>query len=204
MYLPEHFSENEQTQIVELIQKYSFATILSFTKGERPFVNHLPVIFSEGDNKILIGHMARRNPQWSHFLADPNCTLIFNGPNTYITPRWYRSGVDVPTWNYAVVHLHGKIEIVEDFEGQIEILKQLVKYFESGEKAPWNFELPDDLLNESALTSAIVSFRFHIEKVEAKFKLSQNRSEADRKGVLVGLGQRTDEMSKAIMKMMAE
>jgi transcriptional regulator len=147
--------------------------------------------------------MAKANPQWKHFKENPECTIIINGEHTYISPRWYQSGRDVPTWNYAVAHLHGKIELVEDFNGQVDILKQLSTCFEKPSNTPWEFELPSDLLNEKALTGAIISFKFRPEKIEAKFKLSQNRSPEDRQGVIEGLGEeRTDDMSAVIREMM--
>lgn len=148
--------------------------------------------------------MAKRNPQWIHFKENPNATVIVQGPHTYITPKWYKSGRDVPTWNYAVAHLQGKVELIESFSEQIEVLKQLTYFFEKSNTKPWEFELPDDLLDEKALTSAIISFRFIIEKIDAKFKLSQNRSAEDKAGVIEGLNERTDEMSRAVRKMMIE
>lgn len=206
MYLPKHFSQADELKVKKLIEQNGFATVLSYPKNEKPFINHLPVMFSSkpNDEKILIGHMAKRNPQWQHFKENPDSTFIINGGHTYITPRWYKSGRDVPTWNYAVAHLHGKMELVESFDGQIEILKQLSHFFESPSPTPWDFELPDDLLDESALTSAIISFKFHIETIEAKFKLSQNRSVEDRQGVIEGLMERTDDMSKLVRTMMVE
>lgn len=206
MYLPKHFSINEKARIKRLIEKNSFVTILSYPKDSRPFINHLPVIFSSGPNEedILIGHMAKRNPQWMHFKDDPSATIIVQGPHTYITPRWYKSGRDVPTWNYAVVHLQGRVELVESFPEQIEVLKQLTHFFEKSNMTPWEFELPDDLLDEKTLTSAIISFRFKIEKTDAKFKLSQNRSVEDKAGVIDGLNERADEMSRAVREMMIE
>jgi transcriptional regulator len=205
MYLPKYFSENDYEKVKKLIERNRFATVLSFPKNERPFINHLPLIFSstDGEQEVLIGHMAKANPQWKHFKENPECTIIINGEHTYISPRWYQSGRDVPTWNYAVAHLHGKIELVDDFNGQVDILKQLSTYFEKPNKTPWEFELPSDLLNEKALTGAIISFKFRPEKIEAKFKLSQNRSPEDRQGVIEGLGEeRTDDMSAVIREMM--
>jgi transcriptional regulator len=205
MYLPKYFSENDYEKVKKLIERNRFATVLSFPKNERPFINHLPLIFSstDGEQEVLIGHMAKANPQWKHFKENPECTIIINGEHTYISPRWYQSGRDVPTWNYAVAHLHGKIELVEDFNGQVDILKQLSTCFEKPSNTPWEFELPSDLLNEKALTGAIISFKFRPEKIEAKFKLSQNRSPEDRQGVIEGLGEeRTDDMSAAIREMM--
>lgn len=204
MSMPKHFSSEWQS-VKRLIQENGFATVLSFPKNERPFINHLPLILeSDGDSSTLLGHMAKRNPQWSHFKDDPSCTVIINGPHSYITPRWYRSGRDVPTWNYAVAHLYGKIELIEDFDQQVKLLKQLSEFYERPSSTPWEFELPDDLLEASSLTSAIISFRFKVESVDAKFKLSQNRPKEDRVGVIEGLNERVDDGSKAIQRLMSE
>lgn len=204
MYLPKHFSVDEWKKISDLIRQNSFATVLSFPENEKPYINHLPIIFDSDLEKenVLIGHMAKRNSQWVHFKKNFECTIIFHGPHTYITPRWYKSGRDVPTWNYAVVHLHGKIELVEKFEEQVDVLKKLSRYFEGNGPDSWQFELPDDLLDEASLTTAIISFKFTPEKIEAKFKLSQNRNEGDRLGIVEGLNERTDEMSLAVRAMM--
>lgn len=204
MYLPKHFSQADQAEVRELIRQNGFATVLSFPAGEHPFINHLPLVFSskKGEEEVLIGHMAKRNPQWLHFKTNSQGTVIINGPHTYITPTWYKSGRDVPTWNYAVAHLYGRVELFEKFEDQVDILKQLTEFYESSNPKPWEFELPDDLLDAESLGAAIVSFKFHIEKVDAKFKLSQNRVEEDRDGILDGLSQRTDDQSHAIIELM--
>lgn len=204
MYLPKHFANTDQINIKKLIEQNSFATILSFPENEKTFINHLPIIFKQGSENILIGHMAKKNPQWTHFQSNSKATVLIHGPHTYVTPKWYRSGNDVPTWNYAVAHLHGEIELVHEYDQQIEILKELSSFYESSNSNPWNFEIPDDLLDESAMTSAIISFKFHIKKSEAKFKLSQNRSQADKAGIVEGLSSRSDDMSKAVKNMMLE
>ena len=206
MYLPKHFSQNETQAIRELITQNGFATLLSFPENQLPFINHLPLVFSTlpGEEEILIGHMAKRNPQWIHFKKNPQSVVIIQGPHAYITPTWYQSGRDVPTWNYAVAHLSGKIELVEKFDAQVETLKQISTFYEAPSPNPWQFELPDDLLDEASLTTAIVSFKFHIEKIDAKFKFSQNRSKEDRDGVIDGLGQRSDDLSKAVRAIMIE
>ncbi len=205
MYLPKHFSSADGKQIRNLIQDNSFATILSYPKNQPVFINHLPVIFSSlpGQDDILIGHMAKMNPQWNHFQENAQATIIINGAHAYITPTWYKSH-DVPTWNYAVAHLHGKMELMSDFKDQISVLNQLVDFYERSHPQPWKFELPDDLKNEKSLMSAIISFKFHIEKIDAKFKMSQNRSPEDRQGVIDGLSARTDEMSSLVKAMMVE
>lgn len=204
MYVPKHFAEADGEKVRAVIDQNGFVTVVSYPEGESPYFNHLPVIFSSkaGEDEVLIGHMARRNPQWNHFRKNPACTILVNGPHAYITPRWYKSGRDVPTWNYAAVHLTGRIELVEHFNGQIDTLQQLTKFYEGDGPQAWEFELPADLLNAESLTSAIVSFRFHIEKIDAKFKFSQNRSTADRAGVIDGLREREDDLSRAVRELM--
>lgn len=205
MYLPKHFATSDGQQTRKLIQDNGFATILSFPKDASVFINHLPVIFSsiKGEEDVLIGHMAKMNPQWKHFQENPKATIIINGAHTYITPIWYKAS-DVPTWNYAVAHLHGKMELLQNFEDQVSILTQLSDFYEKPNSNPWKFKLPEDLKNEQLLISAIISFKFHIEKIDAKFKMSQNRSQLDRQGVIDGLGTRTDEMSSLVRDMMIE
>jgi transcriptional regulator len=205
MFLPNSFRIENSEKIRNLITENPFATVLSFPKDENCFVNHLPVVFSTtpGEENTLIGHMSKQNPQWLHFKSNPTSTFIFHGPHTYITPKWYKSENGVPTWNYTVVHLYGKIELVEEFQGQIEILKQLWNTFENNSEDNYAFSLPSDLKTENELCAAIVSFKFFASRIDAKFKLSQNRSSQDFKGVLNGLEtERTDEMSRAILKMM--
>ncbi|PWU21486.1 MAG: hypothetical protein C5B49_02555 [Bdellovibrio sp.] len=206
MYLPKHFSMEDDSKVRDLIASNGFVTALSFPDNTSPYINHFPVMFSQtpSQENVIVGHMAKKNPQWTHFQNNPNCILIVTGPHTYITPRWYKSGRDVPTWNYAVAHLHGKIELVEAFTEQVEILRQLSSFYERPGPKQWEFELPDDLLDEATLTAAIISFRFHIESIEAKFKLSQNRPEIDRQGIIEGLRERTDDLSRSIRELMIE
>lgn len=207
MYLPPHFSESDNKELVrKLVIKNSFVTILSFPDNAPVFINHLPVIFcsTKEESDILIGHMSKKNPQWSHFKNNPQGTIIVNGPNSYISPSWYKSGRDVPTWNYAVAHLFGEVQLIESFNEQVYILKQLSTFFENQNTKPWIFELPADLSNSEDLTAAIISFKFKINKIEAKFKLSQNRTAEDRQGVIDGLNLRSDDNSQLIKELMQE
>ncbi len=206
MYLPKHFNQTDDEAIRKLISENSFATVISYPAiTDAPiFINHLPVIWSAmpGEEKTLIGHMAKRNPQWTHFQTNSQCTIVIQGPHTYVSPSWYKSGRDVPTWNYAVAHIEGRIELVENFSEQVEIIKAMTVFFEADQQKPWQFELPSDLNNERALTASIISFKFHIKSIDAKFKLSQNRGIEDREGVKAGLVERGDEMSIAIAELL--
>jgi transcriptional regulator len=206
MYLPKHFNEKDLNRIELLIKSYPFMTLISLDAETGPSINHLPLIVDSQvkDEIELLGHMSRSNPQWRIFQKNSKAVAIVNGPNTYITPTWYKSGRDVPTWNYAMVHLYGEVTLIEDFHSQVEVLKKITEYFERNEPSPWNFELPSDLNEEALLTQAIVSFKFKVERIEAKFKLSQNRKQEDKNGVIEGLALRSDEMSKAIQALMLE
>lgn len=200
IYLPKHFQENDRSRALKLIKNHPFATLISIHNGA-PQINHLPIILDEATPPKLLGHMSKRNPQFQFLAEGKTVTAVFHGPHTYITPKWYSEN-DVPTWNYAVVHVTGHIHWIESYHPLIELLKKLTNEFESDEAESWKFFLPDDLKSESALTSAIIGFEIEITSIEAKFKLSQNRSPLDREGVIRWLSSRTDEMSQSIQCMM--
>jgi transcriptional regulator len=203
MYLPKHFDIKEDGQIIEIIDAYSFAMVMSFDEDNQPFFSHIPLVTRKAASGFsLLGHVAKRNPQWNHFKANPKVKVIINGPHTYITPKWYRSGRDVPTWNYVSIHIDGSAKLIDDFDGLIGLLKILTDKYESGSKFPWEFKLPDDLLTPESLCSAIVGFEIQIEKIDAKFKLGQNRASIDKIGVIEGLAERSDDMSKEVLRLM--
>jgi transcriptional regulator len=188
VYPPKHFSEEDSKRVFKLIRDYPFATLIS-----GGMITHLPLLFDEEGQRIL-GHVARANPHWK----EKQATAIFHGPHTYVTPLWYEQN-DVPTWNYAVVHVRAKLRLITDFKETIGVLKSLSAKFDK----EWRFTLPDDLKSEEELLGAIVAFELTELEFEAKFKLGQNRSEGDRKGVMGGLAGRTDEMSRAVLGLMS-
>lgn len=210
MYLPRRFECDDRSRILGLIREFPLAILISPVEGKGPEVNHLPLIAKESPGSpgelTLLGHMARANSQWGSFAKEggADVTAVFRGPQCYVTPRWYRSGRDVPTWNYAVAHLRGKAHLVEAPDALIEILRAQTEAYEAGSVRPWDFELPDDLVDSAALTSAIVGFEIRVERIEGKFKLSQNRSAEDRAGVREGLFARGDESSRKVGELMAE
>ncbi|MGE4132724.1 MAG: FMN-binding negative transcriptional regulator [Bdellovibrionales bacterium] len=186
MYLPPKFKNENRKQIQDLIRRHPFATVLTWGVGEEPFVNHLPLLVSD-DGDFVVGHMSRRNPQWEQMRDGAKVKAIFHGPHAYITPTWYVSGRDVPTWNYAVVHVEGAVRLIESAEGLIDLLTRMTQAFENDRSKPWAFELPSDLKDPSSLEKAIVGFEIKISNVQAKFKLGQNRPDADREAVKRGL-----------------
>lgn len=162
--------------------KYPLATLI--TTGENgPFISHLPLIVEdEKDGLWLYGHLARANPH-VRSLDRAEVYAIFHGPNAYVTPLWYAEN-DVPTWNYAVVHVQGECEMIPDRQGIEVCLRKLSAHMERGERK-WEFWVPEDLAGN--LEKRISAFKIKVESLQAKFKLGQQRSAEDRKGVEAGL-----------------
>lgn len=199
MYNPQRFKSADPNEAFELMNQNPFATVITVIDG-KPFVTHLPITPKKIDNKIeLIGHLARANPHWKSF-QNSNVTVIFQGPHTYITPKWYGED-DVPTWNYSTVHVTGKVELIEGSDGIVDCLKELTAHVERIWPSGWEFFIPDDLRGDS-LSKNIVGFRINVDEINYKKKLSQNRSPADRAGVLKGLEGRVDENSRMMLSEM--
>ena len=198
MYLPRNFENTDREQSLALMRAHPLATVISVDQHGSPFVSHLPLVVQpDGDGLVCIGHLSRANLHWK-LLGGRQATAIFHGPDAYITPSWYVKN-SVPTWNYAVVHVLGMVTLIEDRAGIVRCLEALTATVEKGPDA-WQFWIPEELRN--TLESAIVGFRLSVETVESKFKLSQNRSEADRAGVLRGLAGRDDAASKGLRALM--
>lgn len=195
MYNPARFNYTDKNEIFELMDHYPFATLVSVKDGE-PFVSHVPLTPKlEGEKIELIGHLARANPHW-RLLKDCRTKILFNGPHAYITPKWYAKN-DVPTWNYEAVHVTGKIELVEDYDGLVACLKELTNHVERHWPSGWEFFVPEDL--GKRLAGSIVGFRVQVEDISFKKKLSQNKTGADRDGIFRGLEARGDDNSRAVL-----
>lgn len=179
MYIPRSFAVEDPKTLHYFVDAYPFATLIS--QGEEPEVTHLPLLL-DAEEGILLSHLAKANPHAKR-LDGEKVLAIFHGPHAYISPNWY---VAVPTWNYAVVHVRGTAELLSEAETK-SILGKTVDRFESTQPAPWPNEIPDDL--KQALLQSIAGFRIRISKIKGKFKLGQNRSEADQAGVLERLQQ---------------
>jgi len=199
MYNPQRFKSADSNEAFDLMDRNPFATMITVTDG-KPFVSHLPLTPKRVGDKIeLIGHLARANPHWRS-LANSQVTVIFHGPHTYITPQWYTEN-DVPTWNYSTVHAVGGGELIESREGIVECLKELTAHVERHWPSGWDFFIPDDLSGD-ILPKSIVGFKIKIDEINFKKKLSQNRTAADRAGVLKGLEARADDSSRLVLSEM--
>lgn len=178
-----------------LMRAKPFATLVSGSSAGL-YASHLPTVLkNEGTYGVIECHLARPNPHCKD-LADGNETLmIFQGPQGYITPNWYPSkaqhGKAVPTWNFAVVHAYGRLEVMKDKDWLLQHVTELTAQQESNEAKPWT---PSDAPNNyiEVMLRGIVGFRFAITRLEGKWKMSQNRDMQDQAGVVEGLGKRAN------------
>jgi len=202
MYILKPFAASEEDSL-GVISKYPLATLISTDESGEFSATSLPLIWRrDGSALKLYGHYAKRNPQWQHFRDRTKVLAVFTGPQAYITPTWYVSGRDVPTWNYVSVQVTGSVRLIQDFDGLCMILKEMTDDLERTKPKPWEFELPSDLLTPAALENAIVGFEIAVTKLEGKFKLGQARPLADQQSVFANLSEQPD--SVEMVRLMRE
>jgi transcriptional regulator len=191
VYTPSHFEESRPEVLRQLIATHPLGTLVTLTSGGLD-ANHIPFEFAaEGPHGTLRGHVARANRVWQDFSRDTAVLVIFQGAQAYITPSWYvatkpESGKVVPTYNYCVVHAHGPLRVIDDREWLRGMVTRLTQRFEGARAAPWQVtDAPADFIDKQL--GAIVGIEIPITRIAGKWKVSQNRPEADRAGVAAGL-----------------
>ena len=198
MYISKLNREEDRAKILEFLQKNEFATLVTYD-GEKPAASHLLTeVVEDGENLFINGHMAKANPLWKTFEKNPEVLVIFQGPHTYISPTWYNH-VNVPTWNYQAVHVYGKPRMVTDPEEFHAILSRLVAKNEKGTTYRLESLPPDFVVNNM---KGIVGFQIEVTRIEANYKLSQNRDDADYQNIVQQLHSREDEMSHQVAEAM--
>jgi transcriptional regulator len=199
MYLPAHFREDRPEVLHEIVRRYSFATLVSHDADGALIASQLPFLFDAAENRLR-SHMARANPHWRGFdVGGGEAMVIFRGPHAYISPSWYESKLQVPTWNYVTVHAYGVPRIVEDDEVRA-IVTETVKQYESPRPQPWPMPLPEEYI--ANLLRGIVGFEMQITRVEGKLKLSQNRSKPDAEGAMTALERGDDQVGRELAEWM--
>ena len=187
MYIPRHFHEEDTERLLALMKQHAFATLVTVGEDGAPFATHLPFLVerdAEGTVR-LSAHMARPNPQWKAFAAERDVLVLFQGPHGYVSPTWYTTSPQVPTWNYATVHAYGRPHVIESPEAVLRVLRDTAALYEAGNPQPWRPDAVDDYVRR--LMAGIVAFEVRVSRLEGKFKLSQNKGEADRQAVIGGL-----------------
>ena len=186
MYVPEAFRQDDPETVHRFLSAFPFATLVS---GAAFDTTHLPLVFDAKAN-VLRGHMARGNPHWKSIQSGQPALAIFLGPHAYVSPQWYPSkkadGKSVPTWNYAAVHAHGTIAVTEDPAWLLANVTALTDQQEAAFPEPWKVsDAPEDYLRK--MLTAIVGVELTVTRMIGKWKLSQNRTAADRDGARDGL-----------------
>ena len=173
MYLPQQFTENNREKIIDLVNSNPFGMLIA-NDQKIPSVSHFPFLFEPNNGKkgTLIGHMAKANEQWQSLMDVESVIVVFSAANGYISPSLY-SSPSVPTWNYAVAHLHGKLLIIDDAVSIERILEKQTNQFESNCNNPWQLNFP---IEKHKLLQMIVGIEIEVQQIEGKFKLSQNKT----------------------------
>lgn len=191
MYLPKHFEQQDLESLTALLKAYPLGALVTQHDGAVE-ANHIPFLLAGdlADGGKLIGHVAKGNPVWKSVSAEQESLVIFQGPEAYISPNWYPSKQVhhqvVPTYNYAVVHVYGTLSVTHDETIKRQIVTDLTQIMERTRQSTWQVsDAPSDYLEK--MLAAIVGIELIITRVQAKWKVSQNRVVADRDGVEQGL-----------------
>jgi transcriptional regulator len=202
MYVPKVFAVEDLPQLHDFMEEFNFAAMVTQRDGELT-ASHIPFLLDRSVEPfgVLRAHIAIRNPQLKDIQSGARALVIFQGPHTYISPSWYVKPENVPTWNYTVVHAYGVPKIL-DREALIALLKSLTGKHERPLERPWDFD-PNGAWIQKLLTE-IAGFEIRIEKLEGKFKLNQNRTPADREGVIKKLSASEDPAQRAVASLMTQ
>jgi len=187
LYQPPHFAVGQRDLALELMRRHPLAAIVSAGHGGEPMVSHAPLVASRhGDGLVLHGHLAKPNPQWKQWTDGDRVLAIFHGGDAYVSPSCYEVEQAVPTWNYVVVHAACVVTLWHDADAKERVLKALIDAHDIPYRRRWD-EL--DIEWRERMKGGIVAFDLAVERLDVKFKLSQNRSLADRAGVLQAMQQ---------------
>jgi transcriptional regulator len=200
MYMPKHHEETDVSVLQSLIRAHPLGAWATQGQGEL-IVNHIPFLIdaSHGDLGTLVGHVARANDVWQTFSRTVPSVVIFQGAESYITPSWYPSkhahGKAVPTWNYVVVHAHGMPEVIESKAWLLEHLNELTNTHEADQSLPWKVaDAPAEFTKR--MIEGIVGIEIPVSRLIGKWKVSQNKQDSDKLGVVAGLLEKEDPQSR--------
>src|SRR5579863_6967204 len=178
-----------------------FVILVSAT-DDGPFASHVPVVIREaGDQLIIRGHVAKANPHWRYLEQNPHCLTIFHGPHSYVSTSNYVTPENVPTWNYGAVHVYGTARVYSTPEALQGMLHELIATFEAAYAQQWD---SFDATYRERMLSHIVGFEITATRLEAKFKLSQNRTKEEQANVMASLCQAEDTTVSGVARLMQE
>jgi transcriptional regulator len=201
VYIPEFNRQEDRAATLAFMRANPFAILISNAE-DIPFATHLPLLVDEaGDQVVVRGHMARANAHWKSMKRGEESLIIFHGPHAYISPSLYEIHESVPTWNYAAVHVYGEPTLFWDEESLTETLHRMIDTFESSYMAQWS-EL--SVKYRSQMMKHIIGFEIKTKRLEAKFKLSQNRTKAEQARIIQSLSQSQDTNISGVAELMQQ
>jgi len=192
MYIPRHNEEKRVPVMHALVTSHPLGTLVTLGSSGL-FASHIPMVLENDGSEfgVLRGHISRANTQWRDFVPTVDALAIFSGHQHYITPNWYpgtrEHGKEVPTWNYVVVHAYGPLKVIQDERWLLTNVEKLTSIHEAASPVPWKVsDAPQDFIRSQL--RGIVGLELPIRRLEGKWKVSQNRTEEEREGVVEGLG----------------
>lgn len=204
MYVPIHFDESRPEVLHELIRQHPLGALVTLGSSGLD-ANHIPFALNPqtGSHGTLLAHVARANPLWREVADGAPVLVIFRAEQAYISPNWYPSKQEthrqVPTWNYRVVHVHGRIQVRDDLRFVRGVVSRLTHDHEAARSNPWHMaDAPPEFID--AMLRNIVGLEVEITRLEGKFKLSQNRESRDIRGAAEALGAEGHEVLGEVMR----
>lgn len=198
MYIPKVNLATDKTEIVAFMKQFSFATIIT-AKDSFPIATHLPfIVTTKDDNIILTSHFAKANEHWQD-IENKNVLVIFSEPHAYISTKNYDKDLNVPTWNYISIHAYGQGKLITEIEKTFEVLETTIDNYETSYRQQWD-NFPEDY--KLKMSKGIVAFEILITDLQAKKKLSQNRTETEQIKIIDTLSKSTDTNELLIAKYM--
>lgn len=197
MYTPPAYAETNGALLRARMREWSFATLVTHG-AEGLQATHLPfLVDDEGPHGLLTTHLARGNAQYRDLKSGAAALVIFQGPHAFISPSWYTNRVTFPTWNYTAIHVQGTPEVIEESDAIHAVLTRTVATYDTPVGGEWAFDAMPQELTGSRM-KAIAAVRIPIARIEGKMKLNQDKSVADRRGVIAALERRGDAQGLAV------
>ncbi len=200
MYIPKDYLAADKKEILNFIRTYSFASIIT-VKDNFQTASHLPFVVTETENEIILtSHFAKANPQWKQ-ITNNNVLVVFTEPHAYISPQYYDSEINVPTWNYMAVHVYGKGRIITEQKESFAVLESMINNFEKEYKTQWD-KLPMDY--KTKMLKGITAFQITITDIQATKKLSQDKKETEKQRIISAFEKSSHDNEKIIASMMKQ
>jgi len=197
MYTPPAYAETDEALLRKRMREWSFATLVTYGANGLN-ATHLPfLVEDDSPHGLLTTHLSRANAQYQDLKTGAPALVIFQGPHAFISPSWYTNRRTFPTWNYTAIHVQGVPDVIEDTAAIHAVLKRTVATYDTPLGGAWVFgAMPEELI--ASRLKAIAAVRIPIARIEGKMKLNQDKSVADRLGVIAALEKQGDEQSLAV------